>query len=338
MKRFLASVACAIVLGGTFASPAAADLEQLPRPDNIVGLAWDEQADRLWIAGSEASQGKLVGYTEDGEVSTIEFSQEVRAVQALAIYDDQLYVADLGDESGASEIKILISRNVNPGKKEFRSYRLSYPRSATHSAAAMMVSRRGNIYIVTTGSDAGVYRAPKELSTSGDNELRRVADAPDGVLDGVFLSDGATIALRTESKLHLIDAFEWTLEATETYVGGPRRESITRRGEELIFASSEGFRTSQVPRGNGTTELPASVPTPQASPSPSQESEAAPTPESEPPSPSAAAEEGAAGAEAQNAQPAQESSLVTNAGTFVALGLAASLALLAGIVTFVYKT
>lgn len=327
MHRLLpvALVAGALAVG-LLATPAAADyLDPDENVGEIVGLAWDDGAHRLWVAGDDADDGTLIGLTEDGEQAQLSWSGDIESVQALAIHDGELYVGDIGNEDGdRSELRIFRIRNIEPGQKQYRAYVVEYPDGESLHAEALLVSGRGNFYIVTTGDDPGVYRAPTDPSRTSVNTLVRVADAPEGVTDGVFLPDGATMALRAADGIHMIDAFSWETLAVETYVEPPADESITVRSDgTLIIGTMRGLREAEPPTSDVTT-TPPPVAEPSPTPSPTPTEAPAPAPDDRPTTPPATN-----GTDQDDPPPVPR-----NTGTFIALIIAGAVALIAGAATY----
>ncbi|NHB84459.1 hypothetical protein G7085_07180 [Tessaracoccus sp. HDW20] len=148
------------------------------------------------------------------------------------------------------------------GRSTYFAYDFEYE-DGPRDAKAMMISGRGNIYIVTTGDDPGVYRAPAQPSRQQMNTLTRVADAPKGVTDGVFLTDGATMALRTAAGIDYVDAFTWETRFTDTIVGAPKGESIAvGQDDEIYVGGAPTIRTADVPTSDTTTTVTPAPPPP----------------------------------------------------------------------------
>lgn len=319
------------LLAGTLTLPAAAEFTTPPdEAGTVVGMAWDDRTDRLWLAGQEADSGSLLGLTEDGDGSSISFGGEVESVQALAIHEGALYVGDIGDEDESRDsILVLRFENTDPGQKQYRGYSMAYPDGESHHSEAMMVSGRGNLYFVTQGDDPGIYLYNGEPSRTEVNELRRVADAPAGVTDGVFLEDGSTMALRAEDGVHIVDGFSFETQAVETYVNPPEDHAIATRSDQLLFAGVGAIREAAVPTSDITTEHePPESESPSPSPSAVEtegEQPTEPTAEASPSAPEAAPEEEAA------------RNTPTNTRTIVALVIAGVVAVAAGVATFVVR-
>lgn len=311
-----AAAAAAVAMGLSLAAlPAMA--EEITPPEGstpVVGMAVEPGSKDLWLAGPDADRGTFVN-AKNGDEWT--FSGKPESVQALAWSDGRLWVGDIGDTSLARD-HVVIFRLGAPenGKSTYFAYDFEYP-DGPHDAKAMLLSGRGNIYIVTSGEDPGIYRAPADPSRQNMNDLRRVADAPKGVTDGVFLTDGTTMALRTETGIEYIDALEWAPLVTDTLVGAPQDESITvGQRDELFVGGNPGIRSAEVPSSDTTTTV---TPEPTASPTPTATGEATPVASA---SPDTGSEQGGT-----PSQPARTS-------TIVAIALAGLLAVAAGAVTF----
>lgn len=318
MKRLVLAVGVGLVAVAAGVLPAVAQYEDIIPDAEVLGLAWDKQTDRVWLA--EGTSGRLTGYDAEGEQSFIEW-EPAGTVQALASHENKLYALEVSDDGKA---RVLQFNNLKPGNKEPRSFPVAFPDDGEHQPTALMLSKKGNIYLVTSGEQPGVYRMAKEPSAGKKNELKRVSDAPAGVRDGVFLPDGETVALRTADELRIVDAFEWTTSVAETYVGRARDESVTLRGGRLLFAARAGLREAEIPAADAEKELPRLPGEPEAEP--------APEPTTEPPA-------GETMEPAVDDMPREaESSWSTNSGTLVALGIASVIALLAGAITFFVKS
>lgn len=318
MKNFprgLAAATAALIAVSLPAVPAFA--EELTPPEGstpVVGMAVEPGSSAVWLAGPKADAGVFVN-AESGEEWS--FSGDPVSIQALAWSEGRLYAGDLGDPAGERD-HVVVFRLGEPdnGRSTYHAFDFRYEDGA-RDAQAMLISGRGNIYIVSTGEDPGIYRAPKSPSRESMNKLTRVADAPEGVTDAVFLTDGSTMALRTAKGVEYIDAFTWETLVTDTIVGAPEGESITAdQDDELLIGGNPTLRTAQVPASDTTTTV---TPEPAASPSPTAQASA---------QPSAAPE-----AESPEAKPSGPD----RSGTWLALGLAGALAIVAGAVTFLVR-
>lgn len=327
MQRRLNCLAIAAVMAtATVALPAAADID-VPEDQvgDAVGMAWDPASETLWLAGDEADDGVLVGVGSDGEHMQMSWQgDDLTSVQALAIHDGLMYVGDTGNSDGnRSTFTVYRFSNLQAGAKKYRSFVFEYPDSI--DIQAMMISGKGRIYFASTGDNPGIYRAPANPSRQGHNKLERVADAPDGVTDGVFLPDGGTMVLRAADGVHVIDAFAWETKAVETYATQTGAESVAAIDDDTLLLGSTGvIREAAVPTSNITT-TPSAEPSPSETLSPSESASAAPSSEPDP-SPSSSA--------TQEQEQALEEAKPRSTITTVALILAGIVGVAAGLVTF----
>ena len=107
-----------------------------------------------------------------------------------------------------------------------------------------------------------MYAAPEQPSRQGVNELTRVRDAPALVTDGIFLPDGKRIALLTYGSVVIVDAK--TYETLATAAGRspgrsrPSRSAVSLDGETLLVGSEgtqlEGLLDRRTRRVVGATE------------------------------------------------------------------------------------
>lgn len=309
-------VVCALaVAAATLAAPALAD-DIVPGSDTqgtITGIAWDPRTEE---ALNVDDAGKIAAVdAASGASRPIPFTGSAESVQALSIFDDLLYIGDVGDADSSRDL-ITIFR-VDPASEitNYLAWDFSYP-DGPQDARAMALSGKGRIYIVTDGEDPGIYRAGLQPSRTQVNRLVRTADAPAGVTDAVFLEDGSTLMLRTGTGVELIDAYTWESKAVTTYVDGPQAESITTYGEgRMLVGGASRLRDEPLPEGMITV-----TPSSSAEPTPTPTSSDSPEPVPEV-SETTVAEE-----------PRSES--VSRRGTILALVGAGIVAVLAGVVVF----
>jgi len=305
-----------LVVLGAIQTASADEIEAPEGATPAVGMAYASGTGELWLAGPRADRGIVTSADDGREVS---FNAQPESVQALAWRGDRLWVGDIGDE-GADRDFVVVYRlgSLDEAGTTYHAYDFVYEDGPRH-ATAMMISGRGRIYIATAGEEPGIYRAPLEPSRQEMNTLVRVADAPEGVTDGAFLSDGSTLALRTAAGIEYLDAFTWEPLVTQTIVGAPDGESLAvGPADEIIVGGNPALRQTQVPSSDTTVTL-----TPEPAPSESG---------------SAAAEPGASPSASVDAEeePVREPG-PARTGTAVALILAAAVSLAAGAVTYLVK-
>lgn len=167
-----------------------------------------------------------------------------------------LWIGDIGD-NGRDRRTITVHRVLEPRRLSIRwttprSYRLAYPDGAHDAEALLVRPRTGRIFVVTKrGSGAGIYRAPKRLSTERVNRLTWVRSAPAEVTAGSFAPRGGYFVLGTYD-----DA--WVYRGMRA---APRRLALPHRGQgeslevlarRTVVVGSEGRRSEvqavRVPR------------------------------------------------------------------------------------------
>lgn len=325
-RRFIVTgVLVALVILAVFGAIAPAFAEDRTPPEGstpVVGMAYGSGSSTLWLAGPKADDGVVVS-AEDG--TEVAFGGDPVSVQALAWRGDRLWVGDVGDQSASREFVVVYRLgSFSDSNLTYHAYDFVYE-DGPRDAQAMMISGRGRIYVVSTGEDPGIYRAELEPSRQEMNTLTRVADAPEGVTDGAFLSDGTTMALRSAVGIEYIDALTWEPLATDTIVGAPEGESlVVGPNDQILVGGNPLIREVGVPSSDVTTTVAPTV-EPSASPSPDPSGSVEPSPEPSA-SPSAAPDD-----PAQGDAPART-------GTTIALLLAGVVALIAGAVTFLVRT
>jgi hypothetical protein len=112
--------------------------------------------------------------------------------------DHTLWFGDIGgNRSEVNVVRVKEPRTLRSRALRHTAYRLRYPDGA-HNAEAMMIRpRSGRLYVITkAASNAGIYRAPKQLKRRGVNQLTRIGDAPDALSGADFSRTGRLFVLR----------------------------------------------------------------------------------------------------------------------------------------------
>jgi hypothetical protein len=252
---------------------------------------------------------------DGGSEGTVRFLAKPTDIEAIAMHDGFLYFGDIGDNRKRRDLITVYSIEDPEPDDETRSYRaydFAYPDGA-HDAETMLINPNGRFFFVTKDAKGGIYRAPVNPSRFAVNELKKVADAPAYVTDGVFMPDGEQIALRTYVSVEMLDASSYEVVAQAPLPLQPQGESITvDLNEKDLLVGSEGVRSEvyrvPVPTRIDDTPTPTSKP-PTASPTPTP----TPTPSEAPPD------------DEEPAAPPENS-----AGTGIAIGIAAAVAVVAG--------
>jgi hypothetical protein len=269
------------------------------------GLAVDPAGNIYWTVNDSGDRGVAYGIGLDGKVQgTLNFRAQPIDVEAVAVHDDRLYVADIGDNNEQRDfVRVFFFANprANGLTVTYHAYDFSYP-DGPHNAETLLVNDSGRLFIVTKGQDGAVYAAPKKPDRQGVNELKKVGSAPSDVTDGTFLPGGDKIALLTYPEVTVIDASTYEVLASSLIPQQPQAESLTLSlDEKSLLVGSEGKKSKVY-----SMAIPS-----EATPTP--------TPSEEP--------------QAETDVPDDRSGAIQNQkGTLLALGLAACVALAAGTV------
>jgi hypothetical protein len=275
------------------------------------GLAVDPNGDIYWTVNDSGDRGVAYGIGLDGTVQgTLNYRAQPTDVEAVAMHDGRLYIADIGDNSGQrSSVRVFLFTDprANGLTVTYHAYDFRYP-DGPHDAETLLVDDSGRLFIVTKGGDAAVYAAPVQPEREGVNELKKVGSAPSGVTDGTFLPGGDRIALLTYSSVKVLDPSTYEVLMSAPIPSQPQAESLTvSLDQQSLLVGSEG-KNSRV----------YAVPVP---------SDASPTP-----TPSA-------GPGAETDVPEDQAGAIRNQqGTLLAIGLAGFVALVAGTVVALVRT
>jgi hypothetical protein len=328
-----AAAATAILLGWSATLPAAADTVEFTISDSRItessGLATDADDERYWTVNDSGDDAIAYALDDGGDTEgTLQFRVDPVDVEAVAFHRGRLYVADIGDNRERREfVTVYFFDDAAPSEEPvvYKAYDFSYP-DGPHDAETLLVDADGRMFLVTKGSDGGVYAAPSSPSRQGVNALERVGEAPAYVTDGTVLPDGR-FALRTYTSVEVVDPDSYDVTARAATPVQRQGESITTTidGGALLIGS-EGKR-STVLRIDVPTTL-GEAPTPPASP-----------PETTTADPSEAVTATPSGD--QTAAPDDGADGVTDAtsrqGTLAALGIAAAIAVVAGAVVVLVR-
>ena len=283
------------------------------------GLAADPVAGGYWTVNDSGDGAVAYGLSTRGRVvGTLEYGAEPIDVEAVAVHDGRLYVADIGDNLADREfITVYYFDDASPDDRRasYRSWDFTYP-DGPHDAETLLVDESGRLFVVTKDAEGAVYAAPRNPKRAGTNELTKVGDAPGAVTDGTFLPDGKRIALLTFGSVVVIDAesYETVGQADVPAQNQPESLAVSLDGSSLLVGS-EGRRSKvyAIPIPRKDTATPSPTPA---------ESSSDPSPE---PEPSEQAEQ-------------VESTGRSRAGTLLALGVAGIVAGVAGgVVALVHK-
>lgn len=245
-----------VVMGALLnVTPAkAADTVALPARSVPLGMATDHARGRYWVLDSASGRLRLTAIAEDGTVEGDFVSNDsLTNAQALAFAGGKAYIGDVG--GARARVTIYQVTEPWPGTDILRAvaYPLAYP-DGRHDAAAIMVDARQRVYVITTGTGAGIYRAPQTLGTDAPNALERVADAPAGVTDATVLRDGRFV-VRTQTAVIALDG-DGFAPVGESAIG------VTQRGHALTESIEGGEVVTAAGSGGELTALAVPGPAP----------------------------------------------------------------------------
>ena len=298
------AIATALVLAGLLPSMAFAQSVAFTIKDGRIvsssGLARDVNAELYWTANESDDRGVVYGLTTSGAVrGTLNYRTKPVDVEALAVVNDTLYVGDIGDRTRSRSF-VTVYRFDKPRATgltvTYRSYDFEFS-DGPKNAETLLVTDSGRILLVTAGRSAAIYAGPRQPSRQVLNRLTKVADAPAGITDGAFMPGGKQVALRSNTNVYVLDAASYETVASAELSTQPKGKSlaISLDGESLLLGS----------QGPNAKVYTVPVPT-KATPSPSPSTE----PDGE----------------------TEEATGTGRRGTLLALGLAAVVAVVAGVV------
>ncbi len=339
-------VMLATLVGWLAVLPAAAETIEFtigdPRITESSGLATDAADSRYWTVNDSGDRGIAYALDDHGNTEgTLEFRAQPVDVEAVAFHRGRLYVADIGDNRARRDfVTVYFFDEAAPGAGpvSYKAYDFSYP-DGPQDAETLLVDGDGRLFIVTKGTKAGIYAAPTDPSRQGVNTLERVGDAPPFVTDGTVLPDGR-YALRTYVSVEIVDPASYQVVSRAATPAQRQGESITTTFDGgALLLGSEGKR-SKVLRVDVPTSL-VEVPTPSATPSPTPSDSPTASPTTSSPTPTAKASptngDPADAEDEPTDNAAGGGSPLSGTGTIAALGLAAVVAVVAGVVVVVIR-
>ncbi|MCW2810758.1 MAG: hypothetical protein JWP61_1216 [Friedmanniella sp.] len=302
------------------AEPTVAFRVRDPRVTSSAGLARDTAGSVYWTANVAGTPGVVYGLSAKGAVrGTLNFRAQPVDVQALVVHRDRLYVADIGDP-GANRAQVSVYYfnypRANGLTVTYNSLDFRYP-DGPHDAGALLIDDSGRIFVVTKGTPGAVYAAPTTPSRTATNRLTKVGEAPGSVTDGTFLPGGDRIALLRPGAVEILDAATYSPVTTVPVPTTAVSLTLSLDGETLLAGGSgPSAPVYAVPAaGVGTA-------TPSASPSAATASATASDP---------------GGGTDPGTDTGTDPPTASRRGTLGALGLAALVAVLAGVVVAVAR-
>jgi hypothetical protein len=278
------------------------------------GLATDLRTRGYWTVNDSGHGAVAYELNTNGKVvGTLQYQAQPVDVEAVAMHDARLYVADIGDNTAVRDsVTVYYFDNARAGDRSvgYRSWDFTYP-DGPHDAETLLVDKSGRLFVVTKEGEGAIYAAPRQPERGGTNRLTKVGNAPAAVTDGTFLPGGKRIALLTYGAIEVIDAKTYKRIGELNMPVQAQPESLTvSLDNSSLLVGSEGRRSRvySIPIPSNQSQSPKPTPT---------ESSSDPDPEPDP---------------SDQPTDADSSTGRGRAGTLMALGLAGIVAGVAGAV------
>ena len=241
----------------TGAATTAAAREAVDRrleDDDIVessGLARSTYArPLLWTHNDSGDWARVFAVDADGGTRAVLSLDGADAIDWEDIStgpDHSIWVGDIGD-NGWSRDHVTIYRFTEPeslesGDVDWESYDFEYEDGPRDAEALMVRPRTGRLFVVSKDEDGGdIYRAPRRLSTSSVNTLRRVASAPHTVTGASFAPDGDSFVLVNYTRAYVFARIGGSPRSETSKVNNSSQgESVeVGRGGKRMFVGQEG--------------------------------------------------------------------------------------------------
>ncbi|WP_327283974.1 MULTISPECIES: WD40 repeat domain-containing protein [unclassified Streptomyces] len=255
--------------GFTITDPRIKESSGLAASRIHPGVYWthNDSDDGPYVYAVDSATGKTVARV------TLTGIGAPRDVEAISLGPDgQLYVGDIGDNLGGTWDHVWIYRFPEPKQLadvtvKAEQFTVKYADGPRNAEALMVHPVTGRVYIASKSEDkGGLYEGPQQLSASGTNVFKRVADLP-WITDGAFSPDGGRLALRGYFFARTYPWKDGRPEGEGERVDAPwqgQAESVTYSadGSTLLFGSEgESSRVVAVPvkpaAGGSGTPAPA---------------------------------------------------------------------------------
>ena len=275
-------------------------------------MARDTTNKVYWTVNDSGALGVVYGVDDKGKVKgTLRYNAFPVDAEAVAWNKDRLYVGDIGDNTAKRKtVRVYYFDDPKPDDRSrtYKAWDFRYPDGA-HDAETLLVSSSGRLYIATKELKGGLYQAPAKPSRDEVNKLKRVHDVPATLTDGVMLPGGKQVALLTYGKVIVVAAKDYKEVASADVTGVEQAEALT--------LGLDG--TSLIVGGEGKNAKVYSMPIPGAA-TPG----ATPTATSDPGSD-------------EDPEDTPATPVTRQRGTYLAVGLAALVAVVAGVVVGVVR-
>ena len=204
----------------------------------------------LWTHNDSGDSARVFAIKADGNTKAVLTLNGAGAVDWEDISTGpghSIWVGDIGD-NGSSRDHVTVYRFTEPrkvtsGDVSYRSYDLKYPGGPRNAEALLVHPTTGRLYVVSKDDDGGaVYRAPRKLSTSSVNKLRRVCSAPHTVTGGTFAPDGRSLVLISYTRTFAYSKICGSVRSDTSKINNSDQgESVEiARGGKRLFLGQEG--------------------------------------------------------------------------------------------------
>ncbi len=274
LRRTLALAACAVLAATGEASAASAAMPAsrstgpaLQRAEDsspvIDRQLWDDRITEssglarstykrplLWTHNDSGDSARVFAVKGDGNtkaVLTLDGAEAVDWEDIASGPGHTVWVADIGD-NGWSRDHVTVYRFTEPkhvesGDVATEAYDLEYPGGPRDAEAILVRPGTGRLFVVSKVEDGGaIYRAPKHLSTSSVNKLKRVCSAPDVVTGGTFAPDGRSLVLINYTRAYVYPGIGKAADSVLSKVNNSAQgESVEiGRGGKRLLLGQEG--------------------------------------------------------------------------------------------------
>lgn len=204
----------------------------------------------LWTHNDSGDSPRVFAVKRDGSTRAVLRLKGADAVDWEDISTGPghtIWVGDVGDND-ASRDHVTVYRFREPrspqsGRVRATAYDFTYPGGPRNAEALLVRPGSGRLFIVSKDDNGGaVYRAPRTLSTSSVNELRRVADAPKTITGGTFAPDGKSLVLVSYTRAYTYSSIGGAVRSDENKVNNSDQgESVEiSRDAKRMLLGQEG--------------------------------------------------------------------------------------------------
>ena len=232
------------------------------REDAELAYTVNDSGNAAEVFAVDLVSGDVVG------VTTVKAS--FRDVEALALRDGTLWIADVGDNRAERDDTALYAID-EPGRAtttvEARRYPVRLPDGPADVEALLAAPDSDELVVVTKALGPAEALAVKEsdLGPDGATFVPLATDLPALVTDGAFSPDGSRVALLSYGALWTVDPQGWTVVGSQSLPPLEQAETVAFVDDSFVLVGSEGqdsplYRLELSP-GDGEAGAPATVAT-----------------------------------------------------------------------------